>query len=69
MRNDYVVLLISMIFSMTACSAESFKRTGYETLQNIQETQCQKEPSAEYPDRESYDAYQKKLKDSGNSEQ
>lgn len=69
MRNDYLLLLISMIFSMTACSAETFKRTGYETLQNIQETKCQKELSAECSDRESYDAYQKKLKDGGNSEQ
>lgn len=69
MRNDHVMFLIAMISSMAACSTESFKRTGYETLQNMQEAQCQKDLSAECPERESYDAYQKKIKGSGNSEQ
>ncbi len=69
MRNDHVLFLIAMIFSMTSCSADAYKRTGYETLQNMQEAQCQKDLSAECPERESYDAYQKKIKDSEKTEQ
>lgn len=48
---------------MTACSTESVQRTGYETLQNIGEQQCEKDLSADCPERRSYDEYRQELKD------
>lgn len=63
-----VLVLAGVIVSIPACSAESLKRTGYETLQNIQETQCEKDLSAECPERESYEAYQRKIKENNSAE-
>ncbi len=68
MRNAHVFLLAGIIFTIQACSTESLKRTGYETLQNIQQQQCQGDLSSECPKRDSYDTYQRKLKDLENSQ-
>ena len=62
-------LSVVIVLPLFACSAESVKRTSYETLQNVQDIQCQKDLSVECPERESYDAYQRKLQDSDNSNQ
>ncbi len=55
------------IVNMGACSIETLKRTGYETVQNIGELQCERELSSECAPRESYDFYQKKLENSEHS--
>ena len=68
MRNTCVFLLTGIIFIIPACSTETLKRAGYETLQNVQEQQCQKELSSDCPERESYEAYQGKIKDLEKSE-
>ena len=68
MRSTRLLPLVGITISMLACSTEDVIRTSYETLQNIQEIQCQKDLSVECPERESYDAYQRKLQDSGNSD-
>ena len=60
-----IISLIGFIFVISSCSSESLKRTGYETLQNIGQQQCEKELSSECQERESYDDYQKKRKDVG----
>jgi hypothetical protein len=57
MINIRAVLVTGIIFSILACSTETLKRTGYETLQNVQEQQCRKDLSSECQKRESYDAY------------
>lgn len=62
MRKARVFLLVGIVCLMPACSREAVKRTGYETLQNIKEQQCEKDLSSECPERESYDAYQKEKK-------
>jgi len=59
MRNILVLLLTVIVFTIPACSKESLKRTGYKTLQNIQEQKCQKNPSTECPELESYEDYQR----------
>jgi predicted acetyltransferase len=60
--NLYFFIKIALINS--ACSTEFYKKTGFEMLQNIHEQQCQQELSAQCPQRESYEEYQRKLKDS-----
>lgn len=59
MKLWHICLVAGAVLTVSACSTESLKRTGYETLQNVQEQQCQKELSSECPERESYDAYQR----------
>jgi hypothetical protein len=60
MRNIPVLLLTVIVFTIPACSKESLKRSGYKTLQNIQEQKCKKNPATECPEQESYDNYQRK---------
>jgi hypothetical protein len=60
MKNTLVLLLTVIVFTITACSKEFWKRTGYKTLQNIQEQKCHKNPATECPEQESYDNYQRK---------
>lgn len=53
------VLLATLVPAVCGCSTESWKRTGYETLQNIHQQQCEKNLSMECEERKSYDAYQR----------
>ena len=62
MKNIQFMLLVAMIVISGACSNESLKRTGYETLQNVQQQQCLNHPSSECPERESYEDYERKRK-------
>ncbi len=63
MGNARIFVLAGVILAISSCSTESLKRTGYETLQNIQETQCQKYLSADCSERESYDTYRRRMED------
>ncbi|GJL74937.1 hypothetical protein [Nitrosomonas sp.] len=68
MRNELFFLFVCAgIVSMSACSMETLKRTGYEVMQDIGEQQCERELSSECAPRESYDVYQKKLEDDEHS--
>jgi hypothetical protein len=58
------IVLPLILFSLAGCSTETWKRTGYETLQNVKQQQCQKGSPAECAERESYNAYQDKLRES-----
>ena len=64
MRKIYLCFFIKFALVISACSTEFYKKTGFEMLQNIQEQQCQQDLSAQCPQRESYEEYQRKLKDS-----
>ena len=57
MSNSLKCVLYALVFSAAGCSAESLQRTGYETLQNIEQQRCQKDLSAECAPRESFDSY------------
>jgi hypothetical protein len=48
---------------VSGCSSETAKRTAYETLQNIHEQDCLKNPQTECEKRESYEDYQRKRKE------
>lgn len=49
------VLLVGLL---AACSTETVKRTGYETLQNIRQQDCYKTPSVECEQRERMEVYE-----------
>lgn len=52
-----------MLFACTtlsACSAESLERTGYETAQNIDEQQCRQANAEPCNERISYETYERK---------
>jgi hypothetical protein len=53
------------IFFLAGCSSDSAQRTAYETLQNVGQQDCRKNPSpdAECPKRESYYDFQRKRKE------
>ncbi len=59
MCNSLRWLSYALVLNAAGCSADSLQRTGYETLQNIEEQRCQKDLSAECAPRESFDAYQR----------
>ncbi|MFQ5469073.1 MAG: hypothetical protein ACE5EH_02075 [Gammaproteobacteria bacterium] len=62
-KNIFVIVIpIVVIFS--GCTTNELKRAGYETLQNIQQYECDKEPLSDCPERESFDEYQQKREES-----
>jgi hypothetical protein len=63
MLKTRVLLVAGVILMASACSTESAKRTGYETLQNMREQECQKDLTSECEKRESYEAYQRNKKE------
>jgi len=67
MRNTRVFLITGIIFAIPACSMESLQRAGYDSLQTIRELQCQKDLSkdllSECLKRDSYETYQRKMKE------
>ena len=58
-----VAMLATLLSVVSGCSTESWKRTGYETLQNIHQQQCEKNlsGSSECGERKSYDAYRREV--------
>jgi hypothetical protein len=57
-------LLLAAIAMNQRCSKETLARTGYETLQDIGEEQCNRDLCAQCPERDSYGAYQRKRRES-----
>jgi hypothetical protein len=61
---SFVGTLLLVIIILTAgCSADTAKRTAYETLQNVHEQECLKNLASDCEKRESYDDYQRKRKE------
>ncbi len=59
MRNTIMLLLTVIVITIPACSKESLNRAVYDTLWNIQEQKCQRNPAMDCPERESYENYQR----------
>jgi hypothetical protein len=59
------VLLAMMLPAVYGCSTESWKRTGYETLQNVHQQQCEKSlsDSSQCGERKSYDMYRREVEE------
>lgn len=62
MRKFFAVMFIGVFIVLWSCSSDSLKRTGYETLRNVNRQQCEKELSADCMEQESYDDYRKRYK-------
>jgi hypothetical protein len=61
--DNFVLVLCLVIVALTAgCSSEAAKRTAYETLQNVHEQECLKNPSADCRKRDSYEDYERQRK-------
>jgi len=56
-------LLLAIIVLTSGCSSETAKRTAYETMQNVHQQECLKNPSMKCEKRESYEDYKRKRKD------
>jgi hypothetical protein len=54
---------LAIVALASGCSSESAKRTAYETLQNVREQECLKNPSSDCGKRDSYEDYQRKRKE------
>ncbi|MGC2046988.1 MAG: hypothetical protein WA635_00030 [Gallionella sp.] len=66
---SFVGTLVLVVVVLTAgCSADTAKRTAYETLQNVHQQECLKNPSLNCEKRESYEDYERKRKDLESSE-
>jgi hypothetical protein len=57
------VLCLAIVALTAGCSSESAKRTAYETLQNVRQQECIKNPSSDCGKRESYEDYEHKRKE------
>jgi len=53
------VVLLASFTLVSGCSADTVKRTTYETLQNIRDRECMKNPSVDCEERETYEVYRR----------
>lgn len=60
MRNMKCLLVPGVIVLLTGCSADSVKRIAYETLQNVRQQECMRNPAQDCGQQESYDDYRSK---------
>jgi hypothetical protein len=51
------LVLAALACALCGCTADAAKRTGYETLHNISDTQNDGDPKYEAPPRPAYDVY------------
>ena len=63
MDKSIFVLCLTVFALVSGCSSEMAKRTAYETLQNVHEQECLKNPAMNCGKRDSYDDYQRKRKE------
>ncbi len=59
MGNFAGVLCLAIAALTAGCSADTAKRTAYETMQNVREQDCLKNPSMECGKRQSYEDYER----------
>ena len=57
------VLFLAIITILSGCSSEAAKRTAYETMQNVREQECLKNPAMDCGKRGSYEDYQRQRKE------
>ncbi len=57
-RSGWRSLVVLLAACAAGCSAEAWKRTTYETLQNVNQQQCEETPGADC-ERQAYQDYQR----------
>jgi len=55
-------IVFGFILFISACSADTWQRTGYETIKNIGAQQCQKSAMSDCQKTEDYDSYKRQQK-------
>lgn len=63
MTSFFRVSCMAIIALTAGCSSDTAKRTAYETLQNVRQQECLKNPSLDCEKRESYEDYERKRKE------
>ena len=63
MEKLFGLLLLATITAVSGCSSETAKRTAYETMQNVREQECLKNPAMDCGKRGSYEEYQRQRKE------
>lgn len=62
MDNFAGVLCLAIVGLTAGCSSDTAKRTAYETLQNVREQECLKNPAMDCGKRDSYEDYERQRK-------
>ncbi len=57
------ILSFAIAVQISGCSADIAKRTAYETLQNVRDRECMRNPSVSCEKRETYDEYERKRRE------
>ncbi len=63
MANALGILPFAIAVLISGCSADTAKRTAYETLQNVRDRECMRNPSVSCEKRETYEDYERKRKE------
>ena len=63
MTGFFRALCLAIIALTTGCSSDAAKRTAYETMQNVRQQECLKNPSLNCEKRGSYEDYERKRKE------
>lgn len=53
------VLCLAIVVLASGCSSDMAKRTAYETMQNVHQQECLKNPAMECGKRQSYENYER----------
>ena len=62
MDNFAGVLCLATIVLTAGCSSDTAKRTAYETMRNVREQECLKNPAMDCGKRDSYEDYERQRK-------
>jgi len=54
-------MCVAIFLLSFGCSSEMAKRSAYESLQNIEQMNCQQNPGSRCPEKQNYDDYQRSL--------
>ena len=57
-----MTLVLATVMLLAGCSSESLQRSGYNTLQNIEQQRCGNDPGEQCAEPQSYDDYQRQRK-------
>jgi hypothetical protein len=63
MGNLFRLLFPAIIVILSGCSSEAAKRAAYETMQNVREQECLKNPAMDCGKRGNYEDYQRQRKE------
>jgi hypothetical protein len=63
MVNVVHALCLALIVFASGCSSDTAKRTAYETMQNVRQQECMKNPSLSCEKRENFEGYERKRKE------